>query len=267
MNMIERLTSVFKRFFSAAQTTEIIDLNSEVKKFVNVTFQSKDSSQLIKELLSDVKDLSTTVNVCGKIYIRYTQYKFKTYVTVFYDVVQHGKKDASLTNEKLENLLKNEENIQFIAQSIENVFNTQSVECIKILAFFTGGIISHQHVVEYRDRIILAALKIMTDDDLNNFMELYSYVKSHPELLKDTKANEMRLYDMKSDISTLNVTPIELESSIQKLKSVQAVGCGIGGWGRIGDGWGVFVFNEYSDYLYEITVKCQTFLSQHKSNP
>ena len=253
---------IFHSFFSAAQTTEIVDLNSEVKNFVTVTFQSKDSAQLIKDLLSDVKDLSIAINFCGKIYMRYTQYKFKTYLTVFYDVVQHGKKDESLTNEKLEDFLKNENNIQFIAQSIENVFNTQSVECIKILAFFTGGIISHQHTIEYRDRIILAALKIMTDTDLNNFMVLYPYVKSHPELFKNPDYKELRIYDMKPGISKLNINPIELECTIEKLKSVQVVVCSIGGFGNLGNCWGAFVFNEYSDYLYEIAIKCQKFLSQ-----
>ncbi|MDD3622314.1 MAG: hypothetical protein PHQ81_07900 [Methanofollis sp.] len=83
----------------------------------------------------------------------------------------------------------------------------------------------------------------MYDDDLHNFIKLYELVGG---------GHAFRIHELSDRIESLGIKESEIELTIEKLKSVQAVGYDIGGLGGLGNAWGAGIFNKSSEYLYSI---------------
>jgi hypothetical protein len=95
----------------------------------------------------------------------------------------------------------------------------------------------------------------MNDRDLKNFIALYKFVKSSPDLMEKHDKEQLRTYDIRDDLASLNIPIFNLELTIEKLKSVQAIGYDNGGFSRMGNAWGTFKYNVNSDYLFEVITK------------
>ncbi|MEH6949634.1 hypothetical protein V7068_21855, partial [Bacillus sp. JJ634] len=95
------------------------------------------------------------------------------------------------------------------------------------------------------DMVILNALKIMNNKDLDYFCLLYEHF-SNKEVPEYTS---LRVHDLKEEFNSLAVPIFECENTIEKLKGVQVIGYDAGGLGGVGNAWGSFKFNENSHYL------------------
>ena len=209
-------------------------------------------------------DALSIVDRCGEIsniykgvktlYHAYEQYKYKTFLTALCDATPNSQHSEPIRQD-VEKYLQNPTNVTFIAEIIAASLHSQSVRCSAILGSYAGGIISRQDRIENKDRIVISALKIMYDDDLSNFIKLYEFISSHPELHEPSFYKELRIRDIVDKIESLGIRGFEMELTVEKLKSVQAIGYEVGGVGCVGNAWGVFLFNENTDYLYNIVKK------------
>jgi len=213
--------------------------------------------QKIGDGLSIVGDASTLISITKGIYLLYEKSKFEAFLVQLYFKL-HEKQtidpaDALILND----FLKNERNVKFIAESIDACFHSHSVKCSAILGFFVGCIISKKREIGYSDLIIINSLRIMLDNDLENFMLLYKYVKEHSDLPFHANHHTIHISQVLKQYTDCPIPSFEMEMTVEKMKKVQVIGYDIGGMFGSGDAWGVFIFNRTSDYLYNTIVKFQ----------
>jgi hypothetical protein len=163
--------------------------------------------------------------------------------------------DISLNSKELNEHFSDPENLNHMSQIIDASLYSHSLNCSAILGYYAGGLLSNKNLLEYRDTIVVNALRIMNDRDLKNFFTLYKFIKSRPYLMEEHDKNQLRTYDIKEDLVSLNIPIFDLELTIEKLKSVQLIGYDMGGFDGVGNAWGAFKYNANSDYLFEIVSK------------
>jgi hypothetical protein len=219
--------------------------DNEVINFLTDVFQNGyDQYYNFADLLDEVGILSGPVKFVIKIIDYGKQKKFKVFIKNLYTEYSYGNcEDKDM--EKLNEYLKRPKNLNFIVETIDSAVNSKSINCSSLLAIFAGKILKQRDNIEYKDFVIINALRIMLDDDLQNFKKLY-------ELLHNGEVEGFRTSDMKEELESNNFKIFELEQTIEKLKSVQVLGYDIGGAGNVGNAWGAFVFNDNSHLLYSI---------------
>jgi len=230
------------------------DLYGATNWLISAVINTNDRSNLIS-IIDQFGEISTGYKLAKTLYQMYEQHKFETFLTALYDATHNPQHSESIRYQDMKEDLQNPTNITFIAEIIAASLHSQSVCCSAILGSYAGGIISRQSRIEYKDRIVVSALKIMYDDDLSNFIKLYEFVSSHPDLHEPSFYEELRIRDIVDKIESLGVRSFEMELTVEKLKSVQAIGYETGGYGCVGNAWGVFLFNENTHYLYNIVKK------------
>jgi len=230
------------------------DIKKGVLALVTKVFETNDLNLLIKDTSEIIGTVSTTYELMKNIYLFYERKKFEAFITSLFKQFHSGKFESDIDTNKVNEYFNNSKNIEHMNQIIDSSLHSHAIKCSAIMGFYAGGILLDQKKIEYRDKIIINALKIMNDEDLNNFLWLYLFVEQHPELRKNPESLELRTRDIKTEIEDLSLNCFELELTIEKLKSVQAIGYGVGGLGNVGNAWGAFIFNENSHYLYELVV-------------
>jgi hypothetical protein len=137
--------------------------------------------------------------------------------------------------------------LEYIAEIIDSSIKAKSSRCSAIMGYYAGVILKELREIQYKDMVLLNALNVMNNKDLDYFCLLY-------ERFSD-REGRLRVYDMQDEFNSLGVPVFELENTIEKLKAVQVIGYDVGGLGGVGNAWGSFKFNENSHYLYEILTK------------
>jgi hypothetical protein len=159
--------------------------------------------------------------------------------------------------QKLDNYLRDEKNLNFVSETVDNALEARSMISSSIFGWYAGLIVIKQIEIQYKDFIVVSALKILNDTDIKNFLNLYDFVNN--SLHNESRA--YRLIGIQEQLLELGVPQFELEMVIEKLKSVQALSFDIGGWGGVGNAWGAFVINESTDYLVRIIRKSRLLSS------
>jgi len=159
--------------------------------------------------------------------------------------------EESVTEEKIQKLkdyLKNERNLVFVSETIDNAIHAQSAVCSAILGGYAGQILAKTKEITYKDLIVINALRMLNDFDLEQFLFLYRFITNRG----DGKDLSYRIYDLQTEVEELGQSPFSLEVTIEKLKNWQLLGYDVGGLSNVGNAWGAFKFNEYTHYFYEI---------------
>jgi len=236
-----------------------VEIRSLITNLIYTITDSENKSKLItstSSVLDGVGNVSTIYGVMKSIYRLYEKHKMEAFVIALYDTIHNPNYPNTICIEDLEIFFGNAGNIKFIAEIIEASLHSQSVQCSAILGSYAGGILSKKRQIGYNDRIVVSALKIMYDDDLHNFITLYNLMG---------RGHVFRIHELSDRIESLGIKSFEMELTIEKLKSVQAVGFDIGGYGSLGNAWGVGLFNDNSEYLYSI-VKVIDLISDSSRN-
>lgn len=234
---------------------------SNVNSLISRIRSSTDLSSVIEhsdEFLSVVGKASTIVGVTREISILYNRLRFEQFlVHLFYKL--HEKENLDLDDEKkLNDFLKKDRNLKFVAEAIDACNHTRSIKCSAILGFFVGGIIAGDKKIGYSDYVLINALRGLFDEDLENFRLLYHYLQTHPDLYK----NSNLIITVSKTLESYKDCPtpqFEMEMTVEKMKNNQIIGYYKGG-ALIGggDAWGHFIFNKNSDYFYNILIKFET---------
>ncbi len=229
----------------------------EVTKFVVSNVEKLDD--VVDDALSSITDYTDTVGdllapikSLLKIYSLAKKIKFKSFLKSYASNINESMDICENDFDKLRKYVSDQRNLEFIADIIDNAINSKSTLCSAILGYYAGSILSKSKVVENKDFIIINALKIMSDYDVDNFLKLHDFIvteyRRHPERIF------FRIHDMKKT-NEIGVESFDLELTIEKLKSVQAIGYEVGGLNNVGNAWGAFKFNDITYYLHEIIKK------------
>jgi len=215
----------------------------------------KELNNLLKDASDFAGTLSTTFELGKNVYLFYKRKNFEAFTIELFKKLHSNESDANIDSEQLNKYFNNSTNLEHMSQIIDTSLHSHSIKCSAILGHYAGGLLSQRILLEYKDTIVVNALKIMNDRDLNNFIKLFKFVKSRPDLMEKHNKQQLRTHDIQTDLAELNIPIFELELTIEKLKSVQGIGYDIGGWGSVGNAWGTFKFNENSDYLFKLISK------------
>lgn len=200
----------------------------------------KDYSDTLGDLIFPVKIVLTTLTVSNK-------RKFRRFIKGFALNVDEGRITEEYVG-KLEKYLKKEVNMEYVAEIIDSSIKAKSSRCSAIMGYYAGVLLNEFREVQYKDMVVLNALTVINNKDLEYFNLLF-------ERFNSLRINSFRVYDMQEDINSLGVPVFEIENTIEKLKSVQVLGYDIGGISNVGNAWGAFVFNENTFYFYEVIKK------------
>jgi hypothetical protein len=147
----------------------VTSLISQIKSFNNLN----SLEEKLGEGLSILGDASTLLALTKGIYNFYERNKFEAYlVQLFFKL--HGEGEYSKEDEqKFNDYLKNERNIQFIAETIDACFHSHSIKCSAMLDYYAGDYLVNRNDLKYSDLVIINSLKNMFDNDVDNFFKLY----------------------------------------------------------------------------------------------
>lgn len=236
------------------------ELRENLVVLIKQTTEAKSLQDLLGDASELLSDVSGTYSLMKNIFLIYERKKFEVFITELYNEINsYGKTKDSLDKQKLRKYLTKEANLEHLSQIIDASLHAQAVRCSAVLGYYAGGLLLKKKHLEYRDSIIVNALRLVNDRDIITFIRLYEFIRSHPELIKNNETKEIRTVSMKKDLESIGIPLFELELTIEKLKNIQAIGYSIGGLAGIGNSWGSFVFNENSDYLYEILKKFEFY--------
>ena len=115
------------------------------------------------------------------------------------------------------------------------------------MGYYAGLLLKNSQAINYQDTVVLNALKIMTKNDLENFLILYRAFS--------TTGGIIRVHDKEKEFLALGVPIFEMENTMEKMKNVQVFGYDIGGFGGVGNAWGAIKFNDNTHYFYKILLK------------
>lgn len=201
------------------------------------------------DIIDELGKLSEPVKIVLKVVDYAKQTKFKAFIINVYKEYNSGNTEQGHI-EKLQQYLKNKNNLNFVIESIDSAVNSKNILCSSLLGIFVGKILNKTQEIKYRDYIIINALKEMLDYDLINFKKIFEKINgNHEQNFKTTTIQMNELFREN------NVDRFEVEQTIEKLKGCLIFGYDRGGLSSIGNAWGAFILNENSNYLYEL-IKC-----------
>jgi len=166
--------------------------------------------------------------------------------------------DVTLRPDEVAERLRDPRVMAFVATTINDAILAQSLKAVALLGMIAADIITREQDVRYQDQVAIAALRIMFDDDFENFIRVVEYVQDHRR--DDINPTNFRVTSI-VEKSESDRSPFEFELTFEKLKSVQAVNTG-----NISDGfsigisspWGKIGLSPLSDHLYNLIIEAQT---------
>lgn len=202
----------------------------------------KDYTETIQDIVMPLKILMPAISLAKGI-------KFKRFLRKFAEKVNEGTVGEEFLG-RLNSYLQREANLEHIADIISSSVETKSSICSAILGYYAGLTLNDSSIICYKDMVILNALKIMNNSDINNFLLVFERFNE-----TNRSVNSQRVHDLKEEFEGFGVSVFELENTIEKLKSIQVIGYDVGGLGGVGFAWGSFKFNENTQYLYDVIKK------------
>lgn len=160
---------------------------------------------------------------------------------------------TSLSPEQMTRRVKHRRVAEMIATTIDAAMFVQSLQAVSVLGMIACRILQDDHQIGHRDRVAIAALKIMFDEDIDNFVRLYEYARDHREEHKESP----RSFNVGSMVKEMDpdASEFDFELTFEKLKSTQAVSTGIlhsAFGGPVSSPWGNVDLTELSDHLYNL---------------
>jgi hypothetical protein len=217
--------------------------------------EAEQLSPLIKDGLDIIGSSSTLFELAKEVYQYSKRRQFDEFVKAMSNKIHTDPTHPPLNAEELNKFFNNPDNLEHMSQIIDTCLHSQSIKCSSILGYYAGELLTQKNQFEYKDTIVVNALRIMNDRDLINFIKLYKFVQTRPDLLEEQKESQSRTCDIQKDLLSLDIPIFELELTIEKLKGVQAIGYDAGGYDRVGYAWGTFKFNENTVYLFGLVSK------------
>lgn len=199
----------------------------------------KDYTDTLSDIVMPVKSFITLATLAKKL-------KFKSFLKKYGEAIQKEEvsEDYFIL---LESYLQKRENFELVAEIIDSSIESKSTKCSALLGYYSAQILINLIDVEYKNLVIINALRIMVDKDLVHFIAIFKQFRS-------SENKKFRVHNMKEDFIKMGFPIFELENTIEKLKNIQVYGYDVGGIGNTGNAWAAFEFNQNTDHLWEVIV-------------
>ncbi len=115
-----------------------------------------------------------------------------------------------VSKEKLDDYLSKEKNLEFVYNTIRKSLTANSLKCTELLAIIVGEILLQQIEMTPENIIIIDALHVLNDYDLDNFYKIYHYISKKTD-------NKERLDILYEEIGN------DIQLSISKLINTQLI--------------------------------------------
>jgi len=208
---------------------------------------------LIDSYFDDIKDVTETAGDLFKpikafqtLYNLNKKRKFKAFLKTYAKEI-NGNRDYTIKQtERLKDYLKKENNLTFIYDSLENAVNTKSIHCSTLLGYYAGHVLSNQVEIDYKELVIIEALKNMNDIDLKMLIKIYDAI------------NVAKVIRIK-DYEDLRPFQFYCERTVEKLKRLQVLEEEESGKYDSTTGYGTFIWTEISEELFDLIEKTGTY--------
>ena len=237
------------KFKKAKEESNLTNLRGEVVDLIKIA--SSGYNEIEKFLLPIIEyggDIAGPLKIFRSLVTLTSRIKFESFLKGLAQAYSECEIKEKHFKE-LELFLRKDINYFYISDTIQNAVNSKSLKCSMVLGCYAGEILLNYRDIDYKDTVILNALSICNDFDIDNFLKLYGY---YSRILKDHPNECFRTSDDADIPSRLNVDIFSLENTIEKLKSVQVIGYDVGGIGNVGNAWGAFCFNENTEIFYQV---------------
>lgn len=237
---------------------------SEIKEFLMECIENIDKIDDIvdkaiepaTDYIDTISELIKPINTMRKVFTLAKRNRIKKFAIEYAKKVNENEFIDGIAKRKFEVYMTKEVNKEFFGEIIDSAINSNSYKCSAILGYYAGKFLNELITVEYKDMIIVNALRCMNDYDLKFFYDLYQYIIN--DNLCEDMIGELRIFLLKKeDELKLGFNTLIIG---QKLKSLQIISSDeneiMPGCNAIFVG----VITEVSDYLFNIIKESQVEL-------
>lgn len=236
----------------------------EVKKFFLVCAENIERiDDVIDNALAPFKDYVDTaselvkpINTIREIVTLVKRNRLKEFASNYAKKINQNVYVNEKERKNIEKYMEKDENRELLGNIIDSALNSNCNKCSAILGYYAGKILNELINIEYKDMIIVNALRSMNDYDLKYFYKLYQYIKDE-NLCEKSPSGTNIFFLKKEDEFKLKFNVLIIG---QKLKSIQVINSDenevMSGCNAIFIG----VITEISDYLFSIIKESQIYL-------
>lgn len=153
---------------------------------------------------------------------------------------------------KLQNYLKDQKNLTYISEIIDNAVNAKSLKASALLGAIAGNVIKDKKELTFDNFSIIDTLRVLNDYDIENFIMLYEYLPKVGSSHNETEEYRTTdFYDSENPI-IIQLNRDSLELTIEKMKRTNGLTYNAGGIGQSGNAKGCFEINSVTKELYRI---------------
>lgn len=227
-------------------TKNVLDNVAKIDDVIDKALEPfKDYADTIGDLISPIKSLITISNLKKRLTLKSFVVNYANQLNGNYEI----------TNEetlKLQNYFKDKKNIAYISDIIDNAINSKSLKATAILGAIAGRLIKEKGKFNYDYLSVIDTLRIMTDDDIGNFIALYEYLPVIGTSHDQTEEYRTRDFYEEGNPNKIQVDRKSLEVTIEKMKRTNGLTYNEGGIGQSGNSKGSFEIDNTTKELYRL---------------
>ena len=227
-------------------TREILKNGAELDNIIDSALEPiKDYTDTLGDIITPFKSLISIYNLKKRMTFKSFVINYSKQINSQYEI------DKNETN-KLLSFFENKKNVIYISDIIDNAINAKSLKSTALLGVIAGNFIKEKDKITYDCLSVIDSLKVMTDFDLENFVELYEYLKTTETAHEQTNEYRTRDFYKAENTNKPAVEKKSLELTIEKLKQTNGLTYNSGGIGQSGNSKGSFETNEITSKLYKL---------------
>ena len=191
---------------------EIIEFSKHSIEKVN------EIDDLIDQYIDDIKDIGETASDLFKpikafvsLYQTTRKIKFRRYLKSYAKGLAeaYSDKEKEGLSSRLKDYLSNENNLNYIYDTIDSAISSRSISCSGILGYFTSKVLAEQTDISYKELVLVNALRNINDIELEMTVRIFENTKDW------TRNNNVHENDRLKPYVKL------CEYTVQKLKGLQ----------------------------------------------
>lgn len=201
------------------------------------------------------EDTMPVVKAIFSVYGMGRKWKFESFLKKYSVTINKGENLDEQSIIKIQKYMENDRNLEFMVEIIDSAINAKSTKCASLLGFYAGCMLKKIKNIEYKDMIVINALKEMNDYDIEYFCKLYDVLENSSDdedSVITMHGNRVRvIYKESMELLPFNVLVVG-----QKFKNLQIINYDEGTIMPNEIDNFIGVLTEVSDYLYKIINKC-----------
>lgn len=148
------------------------DANTNINKLEILDTSFEDLSDIFSKFSKVLGGIFKVYNISQEIF-------FKRFLKGLASKINSGTPMDYISKQKLDDYLSKTKNVEFVYTTIRKSLTANSLTCTELLAIIVGEILQKQLEMTPENIVIIDALHVLNDYDLNNFYKIYKYLSSN----------------------------------------------------------------------------------------